>query len=238
MNSPKVWFPEAKSGTALSKELTMTMCIGFVCGNGLVVAADSQHTFPDGHTFHEAKVHSFKWKNGRAIWGYAASNSDTSKIVWEMMERRLLLEKSFNRTEIKTVLTEVLGEVVRSEEQFLMLVGSWTEGEHPVLLRSNGSDVVYGERCEVVGFGDTSLSRFWRDLFLKAIPNPSVWQASIAAIYFIMQAKKYNGQFVGGDTDGFVMAGSPATLIRVLTRQFTEAWEHRLEMMERGIVRF
>ena len=216
----------------------MTMCMGFACGNGLVIAADRQQTFPDGHTFHEIKVYPLKWKNGRAIWGYAADNSDTSKIIRETLGQRFSLEKAINRTEIKTVLTEILCGTLRAEEQFHMLFGGWTEGEHRVLLRANGTDVVYADRCEVIGSGDSSLSRFWRGLFLEMPLNPSIWQASVAAIYFIMQAKKYDGQFVGGGTDILVMADSPSNNLRVFSPELSERWEKRLELAEREMVRF
>jgi ATP-dependent protease HslVU (ClpYQ) peptidase subunit len=215
----------------------MTMCMGFSCRNGLVVAADTQQTFQDSHTFHENKIHSLKWKNGRAIWGFSGE-VNTSKIVWENLEKHFTLERIINRTEIKDIVKETLTEVLREEEVFLMLLGGWTEGEQKVLLQSNGTDVMYADRCEVIGSGDSSLSRFWRDIYLKALPNPNVWQASIAAIYFIMQAKKYNGQFVGGGTEILLMHESPINHMRLFAPEHSEVWERRLESIEHEIIRF
>lgn len=52
--------------------------------------------------------------------------------------------------------------------------------------------------CEVIGYADSPLARSLLGRF-KNLPHVSVQQARIYAVDFISQAKKYDGQYVGGD---------------------------------------
>lgn len=209
----------------------MTICVGFDCRDGLVVAADRQQTFLGSHTFQECKLRSTKWKNGRAIWGYSG-NYDTAKTVWEKVDERFALSQTVTQAEVKSALSEVLAGSLKETDEFYVLFGAWTEGEDKALFLSSGTDVMYAGRCEIIGAGDSSLSRFFRGLYLTAIPAPSVWQAAIAAIYFVNQEKKYNGQYVGGGTDVFMAIGSAQELVRVMAPEHCEPWEKQMDELE------
>jgi ATP-dependent protease HslVU (ClpYQ) peptidase subunit len=234
---PKPLFrkPRDKRLPTTRKARAMTICIGFQCRDGLVLAADRQMTM--GHTYQECKLHQLKWKNGRAIWGYAATNADTSKIVALEVERKFTLDTSVSRSEIPDVLKEVLTKCLKgkNKESFVTLLGARTEGEQKSLLISNNRDVIYGERCEVIGLGDSALSRFFRGLFLRM--SLTVYQASILAIYVIKQEKAYNGQYIGGGTDVFFLEDS-SPLMRLFTESQTLEWERELSMIEGVIARY
>lgn len=207
----------------------MTLCVGFQCRDGLVLAADRQVTFPQSHTFQECKLHTLRWKNGRALWGFAANNVDTSKTVWVELEKYFTPSVLISREGIADALGEVLRRSLKGKrkEQFLMLFGTWTEGEHKALFLCNGVDVIYGDRCEVIGWGDSALSRFWRGIFLNTF-SFTVDQASLVAIYMVSQEKKYNGQYVGGDTDVYIL-DSPSGLTRQWLGPQVQQMERRLD---------
>ena len=50
------------------------------------------------------------------------------------------------------------------------------------------------------------------------------------AIYFVLQAKTYDGQFVGGGTDVLFMDSNRQT--HVMDIAWTEPWEKELQLME------
>lgn len=216
----------------------MTMCACFNCRNGLVIVADQQQTFTDSHTFPECKVDAVRWKNGRAVWGYSG-NYDASKSVQEELSKSFRPTETIRLEEVKEVLGKALERALKKwkKSPFYLLFGAWTENENKVVLVFNGKDVAYGDRCEVIG-SESSLSRFLRDVYLHMIPAPNVWQAMVFAIYMLHQEKTYNGQYVGGGTDGMVILDSPANLVRVLSPNRCHDWEMHVAAMQSEVISY
>jgi hypothetical protein len=209
----------------------MTFCVGFQCRDGLVLAADRQMSM--GHTYQDCKLHGLNWKNGRGMWGFAADNIATAGDFWENLEKVFTPSAEINRNDIKDRIKGVLADTLNSkpnDEAFQVLFGAWTEGEQMVLFRTFGKDVSYGERCEVIGSGDSSLSRFLRGLFLKNDPIDR-WQGIFAAAYFLKQEKLYDGQYVGGDTDIYFLT-SPTSLLQILMGPMVTQFESKMNSIE------
>src|ERR1700683_1136407 len=57
----------------LPRRPAVTMALGFLCRDGVVIGADRQVTGED-FTFPECKLVSTKWKNGYGILGYSGSH--------------------------------------------------------------------------------------------------------------------------------------------------------------------
>ena len=226
-------YPRPKS-KRLVRAQAMTVSVGFRCTDGLVLAADRQMTIPNSHTFQECKIRNVSWKNGEAVWGYAANSADTSKSLSLELERHFTPDIEIKRTDIPEVFKAILSRCLSKKEIFLTLFLSRTEGEGSSLIRSYGSHITYGERCEVIGWGDSALSRFFRGLCLRARPF-TVRQAMVAAIYIIKQEKLYNGQSIGGDTDVFFLEDS-CPLSRLLTTPQVRELEGQLESAEANII--
>jgi hypothetical protein len=208
----------------------MTMAAGFVCRDGLVIAADRQFT-SDIHTYQELKLSELRWKNGLAIWGYAGSPKRARHVSEE-------LAKLFNRD--TTVMREVIESAltlavqgIPKKEFFGTLFGAWTEGEEKILLSSSGSEVTIVPRCEVIGWGDSPLARYLRGLYLR-MGQVSVWQASILGMYFILQGKTYDGKYVGGPTDVFIIDKNRKR--QEIGVGSSRVWETALEAMEQQLV--
>jgi len=206
----------------------MTMAVGFVCEDGIVIGADRQVTGAT-YTFPECKLRGIKWKNGRGIWSYSGA-LDTAKEFQRELESRLMLDRVATISEVRLFLKESLNVCLKKKEGFQTLFGLWIDEEWPALLLSNRADVVDAGRCEIIGWGDSALARFLRGLFLMSPGRPTLQQATSSAIYFISQAQKYDGQYVGGGTDVWSIDSNHQT--RIMDIAWTGPWEKELDVME------
>lgn len=176
------------------------MAVGFLCKDGIVIGADRQVT-GQNYTFPECKLSTVNWKNGRGIMAYSG-NHDTYRDLEPEIHARFNRSVTIGREEVKPLLKDALSAVLRKKEEFYTLFGFMVEGEFQSLLQSIKTDrVVDVDECEVIGYGDSPLARFLLGTFKDVPHGVSVHQARIYAVYFISQAKKYDGQFVGGGID-------------------------------------
>lgn len=211
----------------------MTMAAGFVCRDGLVLAADRQFTsLTVGHTYQECKLSELRWNNGLAIWGYSGS-PDVARRVNEELGKRFNQGTTVIRADIEHTLTSALKDAsIGKKEFFGILFGAWTEAEEPILFSSSAATVSPVPRCEVIGSGDSPLARYLRGLCLRMEPL-SVWQASVLGMYFILQGKTYDGQFIGGPTDVFVIDKNRKR--HEIGVASSRVWETALEMIDQQI---
>jgi hypothetical protein len=68
-------------------------------------------------------------------------------------------------------------------------------------------------------------------MYLRTLSLPTVYQASVIAIYFVLQAKNYDGQYVGGGTDVYLI-GPPDRTPYVIDVAQTSVWEKELGIIE------
>lgn len=210
----------------------MTMAVGFVCEDGAVIAADRQLT-GQTYTYPECKLHGHRWVKGRAIWAYAG-NADTAKKLSAELDKEDCFGQFATPTDwadVKERLRTALKRCVKSKEEFLTLFSAWIDDDKiPSLFLTQGTEPIGVQECEVIGTADSPLTRYLRGLFLSFPSYPTVQQAINWAIYFILQAKTYDGQFVGGGTDVWYLDFNRQT--RVLDPAWTGPWENELKMME------
>jgi len=209
----------------------MTMATGFVCRDGLVIAADRQFT-SDLHTYQECKLRELRWSNGLAIWGYSGS-PDTARRVNEELAKRFKQDTTVIRADIEDTLASVLKDAHIDKKEFWgMLFGAWTEAEEPILLSSSAAKVLLVPRCEVIGWDDSPLARYLRGLYLR-MGQLSVWQTSVLGMYFILQGKTYDGKYVGGPTDVFIIdKNRQRQQIEIAS---SRVWETVLETLDQEI---
>ena len=84
----------------------------------------------------------------------------------------------------------------------------------------------------MIGSGDSPLARYLRGLCLR-MGELSVWQASVLGMYFILQGKTYDGQFIGGPTDVFIIDKNRRR--QEIGVGSSRVWETALEMMDQQI---
>ena len=210
----------------------MTMAVGFVCWDGIVIGADRQVT---GHnyTFPECKLEPLVWKNGRAILAYSGEY-DAYKNFLSELSLRFKRDAVFSDKEVRDALRESLSAVDLKKETLLFLFGYLLDGAyHRLIFSTTKQRIVDVDQCEVIGYADSPLTRFLLGRF-KALPvSVSVDQARIYAVYFISQAKKYDGQYVGDGIDVYSLErGSEGPSIRVLDAGQTGEWEQQVNLIQ------
>jgi len=205
----------------------MTMSVGFLCSDGVVIGADRQVTNPSsGYTFHEQKLGVLSVNGAvRHIWSYAG-NADTAKKLAHELQTKLSAS-ALSKRETDLLLRTALKKCLKSREHFYTLFGTYVPKSDPVLWISSGLDVLEVERCEIIGTADSPLSRYFRGLVIH-IPAINIRQASVIVAYMIAQAKKYEGAYCGGPTDIYFLhsSGHMGQLTNI------ENWEQRLNELE------
>lgn len=207
----------------------MTIGVGFVCGDGIVIGADRKVTNPDEYTFEEQKVHAIAWENGAAIWSYSGS-PDTAKNVRASLLDRFAAHSVVLRKDIKRQVQDALRAHLGKSERFSILFGAQTKNEPHLLFMANADKSADVDKCEIIGGGDSSLSRYLRGLVLNLPFLPLIPQAIVAATYIIQQAKRYDGHYCGGPTDVYSLDFEGST--HVTDEWQTERWEKDLQRLE------
>lgn len=212
----------------------MTMAVGFLCSDGVVIGADRQITQEQKFTFQERKLTRTRWKNGHGILGYAG-NHDTYRAFEKVFLSTFSSKAVISRSEVSPLLQKCLAVSVNKKEGFHTLFGSWVDGEWQSLVTSVGTQRVLDVgKCEVIGCADSPLTRFLLGSF-KDVPHLfTVHQASMYAVYFISQAKKYDGEYVGGGIDVFSIDKSGdggERCVRILDAGRTPEWEEQTNSM-------
>lgn len=226
-------YPDSRKGPRGERKQIMTMAVGFVCKDGIVIGADRQVTGAN-YTFPECKLKSLKWKNGHGIFGYSG-NRDTYHDFLNEIWARFTPDAALTHDDVKRLIKETLKatELAR-KEQFFSLFGFWLDGERPDLFMSNAQRVVSVTECEVIGYADSPLARFFLGKFFDVLHFVTVHQARIYAVYFISEVKKYDGQYVGGGIDVYSidMSGQNGErCVRVLDAGRTTEWEQQTNLI-------
>jgi len=211
----------------------MTMAVGFLCRDGVVIGADRQVTGAN-YTFPECKLISFSWANGHGILAYSGGRDTFMNFASELGSRvpdSLTMQKS----DVKKLLKDCLTASLQKKETFLTIFGFWIEGKSPSLIMSNTERrIVDVADCEVIGYGDSPLTRSLLGRFRDVPHSITVHQARIYAVNFISQAKKYDGQYVGDGIDVYSVDHSGDTgerCVRVLDAGQTGTWETQIQLM-------
>jgi hypothetical protein len=212
----------------------MTMAVGFLCRDGVVIGADRQVTAEDKFTFPECKLTSTRWGNGHGILGYAG-NHDTYRAFEKLFLSAFWGDMIVERDDVASRLQEVLKATVGKKEGFQTLFGFWVDGKYQSLVTSvDNRRVLDVQECEVIGCADSPLTRFFLGTFKDVPHGITVHQARIYAVHFISQAKKYDGQYVGGPIDVYSidMSGqNNERCVRVLDAGQTPEWERQTNLI-------
>jgi len=134
------------------------MCIGFLCRDGVVIGADRQVT-GQHYTFPECKIIYLHWKNGTGILGYSG-NRDTYLNFCGEIGARLATDAVLDEAALKKLLRDCMDASLQKKEEFYTLFGFCLDGESPAMVMTTAAKrVVDVADCEVIGYGDSPLSR-------------------------------------------------------------------------------
>ncbi|HXX18238.1 MAG TPA: hypothetical protein VEJ46_02445 [Candidatus Acidoferrum sp.] len=206
----------------------MTLCVGFRCRDGVVIAADSQMT-GNNLTFPELKLDGLKWVNGRAIWGYSGSIDTARRLRRELASKFGTSANVADVADVHTRLQQSLKAALRPRETFYTLFGvSFPNQNYPTLILSDGKYTSEVDHCDAIG-QDSPLVRYLLHLCQSRFVTTTS-QAFVAALYIVSQVKAFDGQKVGHGTNVSILRSDPNLLIRVLSR--SQEWEADLQTIE------
>ncbi len=210
----------------------VTMAIGFLCRDGVVIGADRQIT-GNHYTFPECKIITFRWANGEGILAYSG-NRDTFIAFAAELATRVTNDLHMQIQDVKQLLKDCLEATLQKKEIFMTIFGFWIDNQPWMIMSNSTRRVIDVPGCEVIGYGDSALARSLLGRMRSSVHiQVSVQQARIYAVDFISQAKKYDGEFVGGGTDVYSITydeqGQRTTY--VMDPAGTSTWEQEIELM-------
>ncbi len=135
------------------------MAVGFLCRDGVVIAADTQVTGAN-YTFPECKFINFEWNNGSGILAYSGSRDAFIAFASELRSQ-LSDEVDLTDQEIKSVLRDCLKASIDKKETLLTIIGYWIDGSRfpSMVMSSTTQRVVDVMDCEAIGYADSPLTR-------------------------------------------------------------------------------
>jgi hypothetical protein len=217
----------------------MTIAIGFLCLDGVVLASDRQITGDNRYTFPERKYSTFAWQNGCGVVVYAGSR-DAHTAFDKTLDALLPADLSVDAKEAQ----ERFGAALKSlpkKEIFSAIFGFWvTAQQRPSLLLGStdgrgNSRVTESYDCEVIGWGDSSLSRYILGNITSVDGRRTVAKAKIYCVRIISAASVYEAQYVGGGIDVLSVSHCEdlgRIGITVLDAGPAKAWEEEINLFD------
>jgi 20S proteasome alpha/beta subunit len=176
----------------------MTIALGMVCSDGIVLAADRQLTLTDGHKYQEQKIFPIDGGDWKAVLTYAGDPG----FVREVQQK---LVSNLNREEIKVdcratrdALEEILNGLGRQHGDVGtdLLVAAYAPHEQPQLWKFNGRSIhrAYGFNC--LGVGDSSLISYLSTTLYHS--GLTIQQGTRLAVYCVSKANEFIDKCDGG----------------------------------------
>jgi hypothetical protein len=197
---PKPPFP-TPTPLRLPRGKAVTIGIGCLCEQGILLAADTQITFPESHKYYECKIY-YHGVAGEWATGFTFAGSPAVMKRFDSEFKRLM--ESSDKPDLKRDIRNIV-EIIETALEFVeyseitLLCGVAVFGEVK-LFRTEGRTVSPVRKYDYIGVGDSSLLRYLCPiLWDRAIEHTSK-QALCLAVYSILQAKRYI-EDCGGDTD-------------------------------------
>lgn len=184
----------------------MTIGIGFLCEDGIVLCADNQITWPESHKYYECKL----YPHGTAGWTVAMTFSGSPELMksfnGKLRDSMALMPAPYTVSRIQDNVETILSffDVLKDDPmQLSLLCGIVIPGKEFRLLKTEGWIVREVSRFEYVGVGDSSVLRYLSP-FLTQTRGYTISQAFNLGIYLTLQARRYI-EGCGGETDAIVL---------------------------------
>jgi hypothetical protein len=194
-----------KRGSRYRRSKVVTIGIGFVCNDAIVLCADTEVRYQGFHKYYEHKITRYAEPGWIAATTYAG-NPDLMKAFDGKFRAAMKLAaqapEPIDLARIQDAIETVLGlmDVVDSDPDGLHLLSAIAiPGKEMKLVKSSRKIVGPIDRFDYVGVGDSSLLRYLTPLLVRVREFNSV-QARNIGIYLTLQARTYVDG-CGGDTD-------------------------------------
>jgi len=217
----------------------VTIGIGFLCEDGVLLAADSLISVPGYHKYYECKLYAHG-KEGLAIAFTFAGNPIVMKMFNGKFEKGLAqLRGTIHADDVQNLVEHVLSDmdILDGEGaiQLHMLCGvSVATPQEMRLIRTEGKAVANISGFDYIGVGDTSLLRYLVPLVTET-NTYTADQAFGLAVLLILQAKRYVTD-CGGDTNVYIVKPNGHLEVRSVSSAYNaEQYLLRLELFSKKV---
>jgi hypothetical protein len=177
----------------------VTIGIGMLCTDGVLLCADRQHTF-GGSKFEAVKVSRHVSRNCRLSFCYAGFQDDATamlRIVYDNFDD--VFEKEVEKNGPINRALRALSKIYKDKtaKNLQMLIGVSFPNVACGLIKTAGNRVVLGH-TEYIGLGDCSALRYVADFLIPENSIPSAKEADLLAGYMCSVATRYIDGCGGG----------------------------------------
>lgn len=222
----KPYIPPQRKGAR-----AMTIVAGFRCTDGIVVCADQQISLPGFHKYHEAKISREADQEWTSILFAYSGLPGLAREAQEKMVRALRPHRAkITSALVGDVADEVLTGMGRqyAELELQLLIGTSAYLERPELLKFDGKSLHTADNFNVLGAGDSSLTRFLSDKMYS--PEIDVENGQMLGVYLIKKATEYVDH-CGGPIDVAVLENYSGS-VRYLSEPDIEMMLKKMESRE------
>lgn len=195
----------------------MTIGIGLLCSDGVVLCSDRQITNSNGSKYEEEKIFCSQQSDWSMVFCYAGF-PDSAKVMYHKVRDAApgIVDEANKRTRVawdgaKAILAKTYKDP--QAKNLWTLIGMRIAGHPPFLLKTAGSTVIQAH-TEYIGVGDSSAIRYASDFLIPETRLLTTHQAECLGTYLIFVANRYVDGCSGGPdwgvvrTDGMVGKGS------------------------------
>ena len=197
----------------LGRSKAVTIGVGFLCNDGLLLCADNQITWPDSHKYYERKIY-LRMRPEWTVGFTFAGNPNLAKSFDGKLESAIgLIPRPYTAAKIQECIEALLYSmnVIDGDQSGLyMICAISVPNDDMIMLKTDRKIVSRVRDYDYVGVGDSSLLRHVGFLIGDKPEYRKVGEALPLAVYLVLQAKRYVDG-CGGDTDALVIRpnGSP-----------------------------
>jgi 20S proteasome alpha/beta subunit len=175
----------------------MTIGIGFLCSDGVVLCSDRQLTSSSGFKYEERKI---LWTHSdfcTVIFGYAGETHAAQvmyrKIRENFQETAIQAKGKVSTDKARNALEKIFKD--KNSKELETLIGIRLQHSPPYLFKTWGNKVVDG-LAEYIGAGDSSALRYLSGFLIH--DQLDVSQATIIGTYIVSVANRYVDKCGGG----------------------------------------
>lgn len=190
----------------LPRSKAVSVGVGFLCQDGIVICADTQITWPENHKYYECKIYPYGGTHWTAATTFAGNPELMKSFDGKFRESMELMPAPYTASRIQDNIETILSflDILKDDPmQLSLLFGIVIPNKEFRLLKAEGRIVRPVPRFDYVGVGDSSLLRYLAPLLTQTGQYTSK-QALNIATYLVLQAKRYVDG-CGGSTDGRVL---------------------------------
>ena len=212
----------------------MTIGVGFLCDDGVVLCADNQITWQNQHKYYECKIYPHLTSDWAAYITFAGNPTLMKSFDGKFKDTMAKMPAPVTAARIRDAIETVLAflDVLDGDQMHLhLLCAIVIPNKEMKLLKTDAKVVSEVAGYDYVGAGDTSALRYLAPILTRG-GHFSAKQALNVGVYLVLQAKRYVDG-CGGDTNAVILQadGRP----RVVTG--THAIEQHLLMLEHVLTR-